>query len=268
MNAIIEVKPQNPSNAMKHGILSGHLLLQSEDPSEYMALLEALQHEYVPETMTERHLVEELAGIVWRKRRLRIAEAAYHRKELEHKHDYSSHTAKAAMIYTHTKANIGKFNLKDAIASNDADNQEKLKELSQYRDPAIKVFAFLESKKPNYNKAMKMLAVVTREWWQEEKLGEEISPGKRYEPCVEHLHSFLLLEVLPYYNQQYEEIIHREKVKQQAEGEAFIPNDTQERFNRYEVHLDRKFERTLTVILRLQEMRKNKEDTLPQGKIA
>ena len=45
-------------------------------------------------------------------------------------------------------------------------------------------------------------------------------------------------------------------MKQQAEGEAFIPDDRLEKFSRYEVHLDRKFERTLTVLLRLQEMKK------------
>jgi hypothetical protein len=33
---------------------------------------------------TEEHLVEALAGIVWRKRRLRLAEAAAHRRDLEY----------------------------------------------------------------------------------------------------------------------------------------------------------------------------------------
>jgi hypothetical protein len=31
---------------------------------------------------TEEHLVEEVAGILWRKRRLRLAEAAAHRRGL------------------------------------------------------------------------------------------------------------------------------------------------------------------------------------------
>lgn len=70
------------------------------------------------------------------------------------------------------------------------------------------------------------------------------------------------------YNREYEEVRHRPLVRQQAEGEAFIPDDKLEKFARYEVHLDRKFERTLTVLLRLQEMRGNKEKQAPQDELA
>jgi len=39
--------------------------------------------EHRPQGPTEEHLVEEIAGILWRKRRLRLAEAAAHRRGLE-----------------------------------------------------------------------------------------------------------------------------------------------------------------------------------------
>ncbi len=42
--------------------------------------------EQAPEGPTEEHLVEELAGIIWRKRRLRMAEAAVYRGKL---HDHA-----------------------------------------------------------------------------------------------------------------------------------------------------------------------------------
>ncbi len=268
MSVVVPVN-NHPIPALKHGVLSRHLLLESENLSEYTEVVEALRQEYLPGNFTEQHLVEELAGIVWRKRRLRFAETAYYRKVLEDKHDsYGNATAKAALIYTHTETDAGKFNLKNALASSPAENQQELAEITTYREPALKALAFLESKRANYNKAIKMLATVTREWWMEEKLGEEISPGKKYEACVEHLHSFLLFDVVPFYNQQHEEVTHRETVKQQAEGETFIPGDQQERFNRYEVHLDRKFERTLTILLRLQEIRKNKDKALPDSEIS
>ena len=50
---------------------------------KYSALVEALTTEHAPEGPTEEHLVEELAGILWRKRRLRLAEAAAHRRGLK-----------------------------------------------------------------------------------------------------------------------------------------------------------------------------------------
>jgi hypothetical protein len=46
-------------------------------------LVAALLAEQTRQGPTEEHLVEELAGILWRKRRLRLAEAAAHRRGLE-----------------------------------------------------------------------------------------------------------------------------------------------------------------------------------------
>src|SRR5438132_12677836 len=67
-------------NALRHGVLSQYTVLPWEDEDEYRALTEALAAEHSPEGPTEEHLVEELAGIIWRKRRLRLAESAvYHR---------------------------------------------------------------------------------------------------------------------------------------------------------------------------------------------
>jgi hypothetical protein len=63
-------------NAVRHGILSRHLMLPWEDRSEYDDLLESLVAEHAPSGPTEHHLVEELAGIMWRKQRVTLAEAA------------------------------------------------------------------------------------------------------------------------------------------------------------------------------------------------
>src|SRR3954453_13992810 len=66
-------------NALRHGVLSRYTVLPWEDGEEYQALVAALVAEHAPQGPTEEHLVEELAGILWRKRRLRLAEAAAHR---------------------------------------------------------------------------------------------------------------------------------------------------------------------------------------------
>ncbi len=69
-------------NAVKHAVLSRYTVLPWEDESEYGELLEAFVAEHEPQGPTETHLVEEIAGIVWRKRRLRMAECAAHRQGL------------------------------------------------------------------------------------------------------------------------------------------------------------------------------------------
>ena len=56
-------------NALRHGVLSRYTVLPWEVAGEYHALVAALVAEHVPQGPTEEHLVEELAGIVWRKRR-------------------------------------------------------------------------------------------------------------------------------------------------------------------------------------------------------
>lgn len=63
-------------NAVKHGILSRLVVLPHEDEMEFSELLAALVEEHQPAGMTEHHLVEELACIIWRKRRALIAEGA------------------------------------------------------------------------------------------------------------------------------------------------------------------------------------------------
>jgi hypothetical protein len=63
-------------------VLSRHTVLPWEDRREYEALLDALVGEHAPEGPTEEHLVEKLAGVIWRKQRVRMAETAVYREKL------------------------------------------------------------------------------------------------------------------------------------------------------------------------------------------
>lgn len=63
-------------NASKHGILSRLVVLAHEDHAEFAGLLAALMEEHKPAGITERHLIEELAAVIWRKRRVLLAEGA------------------------------------------------------------------------------------------------------------------------------------------------------------------------------------------------
>src|SRR5215469_11843254 len=85
-------------NALQHGVLSRHSVLPWEDGEEYRTLLEALVAEHRPQGPTEEHLVEELAGVIWRKRRLRLGESAVHHRALKRASDPYRQTAEAALI--------------------------------------------------------------------------------------------------------------------------------------------------------------------------
>ncbi len=86
-------------NAVKHAVLSRYTVLPWEDESEYGELLEAFVAEHEPEGPTETHLVEEIAGIVWRKRRLRLAECAAYRQGLNDTFQSFRHTGEAALAH-------------------------------------------------------------------------------------------------------------------------------------------------------------------------
>ncbi len=85
-------------NAVKHAVLSRYTVLPWEDAGEYEGLFSALVEEHMPEGPTGTHLVEEVAGIVWRKRRLRLAEASAMREGLHRATQSYSDTGEEALV--------------------------------------------------------------------------------------------------------------------------------------------------------------------------
>src|SRR3954451_13927576 len=86
-------------NALRHGVLSRYTVLPWENGEEYQTLVAALVAEHAPQGPTEEYLVEELAGILWRKRRLRLAKAAAHRRGLDGTFASFRETAKVALVH-------------------------------------------------------------------------------------------------------------------------------------------------------------------------
>ena len=62
-------------------------------------------------------------------------------------------------------------------------------------------------------------------------------------------------DLRPWYVQRRKELENRPLIRAQAFGQSLDP-DKLSRLARYEVHLDRKLERTLAMLLRLQDLRR------------
>jgi hypothetical protein len=71
---------------------------------------------------------------------------------------------------------------------------------------------------------------------------------------TEGLLRFLEGEVLPWFETRKKELANRPLIREQAFGEALDAHKL-ERLGRYEVHLDRKLERMLAMLLRLKDLR-------------
>jgi hypothetical protein len=243
-------------NALRHGVLSKHAVLPWEDPEEYSTLLDALVAEHKPQGPTEEHLVEELAGVIWRKRRLRLGENAAHHRALMRASDPYQHTAKAALIDV---GDVDGDAVDDAIRATEeqtADDRADLESDQAMTEEALRQLR--SSSASAYSRALAALRDDTRTWW-EEQLGwnaDDYEEGQTpYKADADSLRRFLEAETLPWYEKRRRELEHRPLIRTQAFGEAVDPNRL-ERLSRYETHLDRKLERMLAMLFKLQELRR------------
>ncbi|MEM9625351.1 MAG: hypothetical protein AAGA21_03900 [Pseudomonadota bacterium] len=246
-------------NAAKHGILSEHLLLPWESRTEYEALLETLVVEHTPSGPTETHLVEELAGVIWRKQRVRQAEAAAHQRGVRDAIASYRETSSVALVFSDASSEDSSVAL--AIRSTPEDVGEQLADIEDDKAQTLKALKILQGKRTDmYTAALRALREDTREWWTEEleAEGEEIetSEGDAYTADAQSLRRFIQEEVLPILENQRDQLLTLPVIRDQALKESFDPG-RMESLARYEVHLDRKFERTLAMLVRLRNLRQS-----------
>jgi hypothetical protein len=243
-------------NALRHGVLSRYTVLPWENADEYSALLAALAAEHAPRGPTEEHLVEELAGILWRKRRLRLAEAAAHRRGLDGTLASYRETVKVALV--HLDATDQSERVVDAIRATASDTHDDIREMDEDEAMTRRALDLLDSRRNDrYEAALAALHEDTRVWWADmlardpEELDEGEVPAT---PDEAGLRRFLEGAVLPWFDGRKKELVNRPLIREQAFGEALDPEKL-ERLGRYEVHLDRKLERMLAMLLRLKDLR-------------
>jgi hypothetical protein len=243
-------------NALRHGVLSRYTVLPWEDADQYRSLVAALAAEHAPHGPTEEHLVEELAGILWRKRRLRLAEAAAYRRGLDGALEPYRKTAEVALV--HLEATNESEDVTDAVRATAADTEEDARALQEDEAMTRRALDLLACRRNDaYEAALAILHEDTRAWWQDmlAREREELEEGEEPLPAgAEGLQRFLEDDVLPWLEARKTELANRPLIREQAFGEA-LDADKLERLGRYEVHLDRKLERTLAMLLKLKEFR-------------
>ena len=243
-------------NALRHGVLSLYTVLPWEDEQEYRAVVSALVAEHTPQGPTEEHLVEEVAGIIWRKRRLRLAEAAAHRRGLEDTLKPYRETVKAALV--HLDAAEQSERVVDAIRATETDTEDDIRDVQDDESVTRQALKILGGKRTDaYEAALAVLREDTQEWWSDQlaREPEELDEGEESAAADrEGLRQFIDGEVLPWFENRKKELAYRPLIREQAFGESLDVHKL-ERLGRYEVHLDRKLERMLSMLLRLKEMR-------------
>jgi len=99
-----------------------------------------------------------------------------------------------------------------------------------------------------YEKARRALTVDSREWW------DEMVEGEEYSPTAEGLAEFIEEQLEPACRRIRQAWTLAPEIRSQTLGEG-VQADRLEKLSRYETHLDRKFERTLAMLLKLKDLR-------------
>ena len=247
-------------NALKHGVLSQFTVLAHEDGNEFCDLLDARVAEHQPTGPTETHLVEELAGAMWRKRRVLQAEGATINRGLlaisKTRHDRPGDTdgpARAALPFepsmSDTRLNHP-VELAEAIREAPAQTQQRAREADVELAATTRAAAILKrGGARSYERALRSLTSDSASGWEDSL--EDGDVAATAEDLSKHVIDFLL----PFCRQMVVEAQSHDAIKAQTLGEGLQAHRL-EKLNRYETHLDRKFERTLAMLLKLKELRR------------
>lgn len=243
------------NNALKYGVQSKHLVLPWENKADYDTLLAALTAEYEPVGPTEEFYVEEIATYMWRKGRIIYAESASLQSALNRtigiNGQFGSYPAKDALL-DNNSVSVMDYDVKKAIMVTEEENQLEITELKELHSHCIKAEKILIEFN-SYDQGLDALHIDDQTKWHEtlDKRQDEWTSEN-----VEDLLSWVS-ELKADYEARINEVENRYRVKRQTLGKAYAINDSHEKFYKYEVGYTRQLERSIGMLLRLQEIRKN-----------
>ena len=239
-----------------------------EDRAEFDALLASLVGDHAPEGPTERHLVEELAVIMWRKQRVLLAETASHRAGLQHRLEWD----RQGRALPHLRVGLSLVDdPKAAVAASPGGSEAELEQLIKDEAGTMEAVEILKAGKPKaYEKALAALTDDIRDSWDEALLEGSVGAAlaeyaradangqgklERCRPDPACLLRYLEDVVSDWLQTTRQAVERRCQVRAQALGEA-LDVERLDKVARYETHLDRKLARTLSMLLKLQEVRR------------
>jgi hypothetical protein len=163
-------------NALKHGILSRNTVLSHESREDYESLVNSLMNEHLPAGATEQHLIEELASVIWRKRRVLQAEGATLNKGLKE----SSGNAKT-IIPTAAPFEMGLSgdgtDIRDLMDLKPGDLTESFRAARNDLDATNNASTILRKGGGRaYEIALRALLTDSREWWEVHVEEQEFTP--------------------------------------------------------------------------------------------
>ena len=154
-------------NALKHGILSRYTVLSHESHADYESLVNSLMDEHLPAGATEQHLIEELASVIWRKRRVLQAEGATINQDLKSVASNTKAVVQAAALFQRG-VYFQTIDLGDVMDLSQDEVTELQRTASQDMQSLQKASRLLrQAAKGAYKKAISALLPDSKEMWRE-----------------------------------------------------------------------------------------------------
>ena len=229
---------------MKHGVLSRHIALPWEDREAFEEILRGLLAEHQPQGPTAYHLVEDLAGVIWRKRRLLQAEGSAIREQLYKVTSGYEHDKVGRYALAHKGEKFGSP-VVEVVAGNLPKSESLGREL-QMIERALD--ALRGGKRQSYRTALSALDADTLEVWEAEAVDESDPESGGYERDATGLAEFLD-DQRKSTKTLIDDAENAPLVNEQVHGMAIDIHDL-ERIARLEAHLDAKLQRLLGLLRR------------------
>ncbi len=226
-------------------------LLPWESPAAFCALHERYLRCHAPNGPDEHALVEQLVWLDWRRERLRLGERALHLASLERRTDLVQRDTLTRRALAGRVDQAGNVSSETALQTNpDDDVRDRANHSEDLRMTRDALARLDEGGDGAFDRALDALRSDTQEWWLDEC---EDDPD-RYPETADGLRHFLETQVIPEIQRDLAGVDHRPAVRLQAWGESLDP-DRLDRLITLDERLTRQYEKTLSMLLRLQEMR-------------
>lgn len=246
-------------NSLRFGLRTKATLLPWESAEEYEALRHELIDHHNPVGPTELHLVEEIGSVIWRKQRVLMAETTLYRKELsrEVRNDYGKESLVQSAIVGKAPSylQLGKVQLAETVGPAEelaylAQAGKSLAAINKVRDKVATA--------KDYATAKALIPADLAEEYEDEWVDMEVETDEgdpyTYKKDPEGLGFFLEDSVVPRLEARSLQHRYAQDIANQLQGQAFNPEKL-ELIGRYETTLDKKLERMLGMLLKMQEMR-------------
>jgi hypothetical protein len=275
-----EGKERSKHNALSHGIFSEVTVLPGESSDEYVSLLKGLSGALKPKERLEKLLVEKLATLAWRHRRLLLAEGAEIQQASEFlewdqkmQQQHEAELAKRTLIRTHKT-----FADRPGLIP-EMQNPEILEycvELLLGLQRRIKSLGFVQEEYDRsilqtiYGAVSNLHGTLLNSyygWLKISRVSEEErqrTGSPTPEQCKDALVSQIDAEIRRFRDYRQEQAEKEsERTKLEILRRKVPESEKLDRLLRYETSLERAFDRTLTQLERAQRMRKG-QPLLPQ----